>query len=500
MEGRARKPKRHNGGARKHARHSIRSSRHVAPTVAATPDDTKHTWRGRARHLAALLRASMDAVLIADRSGSVKIFNQAAERMFRCPAEEALGQPLARFLPGQAKESRAMAAVLIDEPTTINRVLRTVLARRADGEVFCAEAVLCWVDPAERDDCVVTLRDVSDRLRAEDSLHMLSRALGNTSDAVFVTDSDGVIKYVNPSFAELMAVTPEDAIGQRASAFKTDLHDEGFYKQLWETLQSGQVYRGVLVERARDGRLIHLEQTITPLRDDDGRITHFISNGRDVTSRVQTEAALRRLNEGLERQAKGIAQALHDEAGQLLTSAYIALANAKQELPPSSHDHLQVVKTRLDGIEEQLRRIAHELRPRILDDLGLVPALQFLADGITQRSGIAVSLESTLTSRLPALIETTIYRVAQEAFSNVRRHASADRVTIHLVHQFRQLRCMIVDNGVGFDTHATLIASQHDGMGLVSIRDRVEALGGTLDVRSAFGGGTQLIVTIPLED
>jgi two-component system NarL family sensor kinase len=234
------------------------------------------------------------------------------------------------------------------------------------------------------------------------------------------------------------------------------------------------------------------------------RMARPASNGTRRSGRTphhtRTGAALRRLNEALERQARDMSQALHDESGQLLTSAYIALAHAKRELPPSAAEQLDVVKAHLDGVEEQLRRLAHELRPRILDDLGLVPALKFLAEGIAQRSGMSVRLESRLTKRLPALIETAIYRVAQEALANTRRYASADRVTLRLVRKSRQLRFTVVDNGIGFEPSAARDGSPNEGMGLTSMRDRVEALEGTLGIRSARGGGMQLTAIIPMED
>jgi two-component system NarL family sensor kinase len=223
------------------------------------------------------------------------------------------------------------------------------------------------------------------------------------------------------------------------------------------------------------------------------------SHRETATPRVRSDRALRRLNEALERQARDMSQALHDEAGQLLTSAYIALAHAKRELPRSATKHLDAVKSQLDGIEEQLRRLAHELRPRILDDLGLVPALKFLADGVAQRSGMSVRIESRLRSRLPAIIETAIYRVAQEALANARRHASAGRVTLRLVRDSGQLRCTVVDNGIGFEPAAARDGSRNEGIGLTSMRDRVEALGGILEMQSAPGKGTQLTVIIPME-
>lgn len=209
--------------------------------------------------------------------------------------------------------------------------------------------------------------------------------------------------------------------------------------------------------------------------------------------------ALRRLSENLELQAKSIAQALHDEAGQLLTSAHIALADAARDLPPAARERLQEVKKHLESVEDQLRRIAHELHPRILDDIGLVPALRFLAEGIEKRRGISIVVDATLARRLPSLIETTLYRFAQEALTNVSKHAKATHVTIRLEHDATTLRCSIEDNGVGFDSEAVLARLGEQGFGLNGIRERLEALGGTVKFNSFPGRGTQLSITMPLE-
>jgi signal transduction histidine kinase len=139
------------------------------------------------------------------------------------------------------------------------------------------------------------------------------------------------------------------------------------------------------------------------------------------------------------------------------------------------------------------------LRPLILDDLGLVPALQFLADGVSQRSGIAVHVESTLARRVPPLLEATIYRFAQETLSNARRHAAASRVTIRLEHLGQRLRCAVIDDGVGFDAEATPRVGEERGMGLPSIRDRIAVLGGTFQLESAPGHGTEVTITLPVD-
>ena len=220
---------------------------------------------------------------------------------------------------------------------------------------------------------------------------------------------------------------------------------------------------------------------------------------RVVADHVQTEATLRRLNDSLERQAKRIAQALHDEASQLLAAAHISLAEAARDLPATARLRLQDVDSHLDGIEEQLRRLAHELRPRILDDLGLVPALEFLADGFGKRRGISVAVDAAL-DRLPPVIETTLYRVVQEALTNVAKHSHAAHVAIGLSHAPGILLCTINDDGVGFDPSATPGGASEPGFGLAGARDQITALGGTLQTYSAPGAGTELVIRIPVAE
>jgi len=247
-----------------------------------------------------------------------------------------------------------------------------------------------------------------------------------------------------------------------------------------------------------DHDLIDLNRTNLPIRDANGNIGDFIAAVHGVTDPIQTEAALRRLNDSLERQAKRIAQALHDEAGQLLAAAHMALAEAAHGLPASARERLQAVDSNLDGIEEQLRRLAHELRPLILDDLGLVPALRFLAEGFGMRRAISVTVDAALT-RLPAVIETTIYRVVQEALTNVGKHSRASHVGIGLFQAPRMLYCTIRDDGVGFGPSPMLPEVGERGFGLAGARDQITALGGTMAISSAPGAGTELTIIVPLE-
>ena len=215
----------------------------------------------------------------------------------------------------------------------------------------------------------------------------------------------------------------------------------------------------------------------------------------------ESNTALRRMNEALEEEAKRIAHALHDEAGQLLASVYIALDEAARDLGSPHRERLNEVRALLDQIQDQIRQLSHELRPTLLDDLGLVAALEFLAQGVTKRTGIDISVDADRDGRLPPLIETALYRIVREALNNVTRHAKAARVHVHLEKDAEAVRCSIRDDGVGFDANAVVETSSNGerGFGLVGIRERLEALNGTLQINSAPGFGTEVLVTVPLE-
>ncbi len=221
----------------------------------------------------------------------------------------------------------------------------------------------------------------------------------------------------------------------------------------------------------------------------------------EMAARAFQEAvtALRRVNETLEEEAKRIAHALHDEAGQLLASVHLALEEIASDLP-ATRERLQAARKLLDGIEDQLRRMSHELRPTILDDLGLAPALEFLAEGVSARSGVAVTIEAPNNRRLPPSVETALYRIVKEALTNVVRHAHASRARIEVGRKTRSVFCSIRDDGRGFDLSEVLSRKGGRGLGLAGIGERLRTLGGSLDINSAPGKGTELLITIPVEE
>jgi signal transduction histidine kinase len=210
-------------------------------------------------------------------------------------------------------------------------------------------------------------------------------------------------------------------------------------------------------------------------------------------------AVLHRMNDVLEDQAKRIAYALHGEASQLVASVHLALADVATRLPPDRVKEIQSVRGLLDQIEDRIRRISHELRPTILDDLGLVPAIEFLADGMSQRWGIPVTVRGTVGEGLPLTVETALYRAVQEGLTNVARHAQATQAEVTLQRSPVLITCAVRDDGRGIDPAAVGAAQGRRGLGLVEIRERMAALGGTLRLAPRADRGTEFIVEIPLE-
>jgi two-component system sensor histidine kinase UhpB len=210
-------------------------------------------------------------------------------------------------------------------------------------------------------------------------------------------------------------------------------------------------------------------------------------------------SALRQMNERLEQQIKSIAYSVHDEAGQLLAAVHLALASLTLELPAPQQEQIIQIEELLSEVERQLRQYSHELRPTVLDDLGWVPAIRFLAQGVSKRANLPIHVETELTDRLPAPAETAIYRVVQEALNNIVKHSGATAVWISAEKAEGVLRCSVRDNGSGFSVASVRSDGQRRGLGLSSMKERLNAVGGALHIESSPGNGTQLLMTLPLE-
>jgi len=210
-------------------------------------------------------------------------------------------------------------------------------------------------------------------------------------------------------------------------------------------------------------------------------------------------AALRHINDVLEQEVRRIAHVLHDEAGQSLFAAQISLAMMERKVDPPVVQDLRNVSNVLNQAGEQLRVLSHQLRPTILDDLGLVPAIDHLAKGIFKQTGIPVSVRSSIQRRCPPSIEAALFRVVQEGLANMTKHSRATNAEVVLEREGPSLRCTVRDNGIGFDTGNGPDATTTAGLGLLGIRERLDSIGGTLHLQSQPGKGTALLINIPCE-
>jgi signal transduction histidine kinase len=202
------------------------------------------------------------------------------------------------------------------------------------------------------------------------------------------------------------------------------------------------------------------------------------------------------LHHALEEQARRIAHALHDEAGQLLAAIGMAVDDLGRELP-TAVARLSTIKDLISLVGLQLRRVAYELRPTILDHLGLVPALYALVDRVRQDGGLHIVFDAALPV-CPADVSVALYRMVQEGLTNVVRHARAENVRARIWIAADAVHCTIEDDGQGFDVHV-MAADPAGGFGLLGMRERITALGGTLTIDSSPGAGTQLGAAIPVE-
>lgn len=193
-----------------------------------------------------------------------------------------------------------------------------------------------------------------------------------------------------------------------------------------------------------------------------------------------------------------LARELHDEAAQSLTSLLVRLRLLERaHNPEEAQQRVQELRELTARALEDVRRVALDLRPTILDDLGLGPALEWRVDEFNKEGAMQASIRvSGMERRLPRETELTLYRVGQEALSNVSRHAQADHVAITLQRSDGIVELEVRDDGVGFDPENVHPATGH-GLGLVGIRERVATIGGTLAVHSRPGGGASIVARVP---
>lgn len=244
------------------------------------------------QELSTILHNMQDTYYRTDRDGMLTRISDSVIRLLGYTPEELLGKPL---------------AALYHDPLGRNHFLSAL--HKAGGELHSYEALLrgkhgepVWVSTNahfyfDEDGKVLgvegTTRNITEQKQTEAEMQILSGALHQTADLVMVTDRNGIISYVNPAFTEITGFTAEEVIGRKPNLLKSDRQPDEFYKSLWQILLSGKAFSDVFINRRKSGELYYEEKTITPIRDTDNNITHFVATGKDISERMRTQERLR---------------------------------------------------------------------------------------------------------------------------------------------------------------------------------------------------------------
>jgi PAS domain S-box-containing protein len=343
------------------------------------------------------------------------------------------------------------------------------------------------------------------------------RLFDSNRDGLYVVDMQGHCLDANPAACQMLGYNREELLAldvYQIGSDGEDLSPEGrsrFLERLQPVLRD--TVSGFEAELIRkDGEQVPVELSMTPLVF--GGREAALASVRDITQRKQAEEELRASREQLKRLArqlvsaqederKRLAHALHDEAGQALTALKIGLELMSQDLEepcaflrPRMDDAVSLT----DQTTHRIRLLAQDLRPPALDSLGLSHTLEGFCREFAQRTRLGVDYQGTDLPQLPEEVNITLYRFLQEAMTNVARHARANEVDVALQSDAEAIRLSVEDDGRGFDLHTRPAThGRPQGMGLLGMQERVESLGGRLEVVSEPGQGTRLTACIPLK-
>lgn len=319
-------------------------------------------------------------------------------------------------------------------------------------------------------------------------------ALG-VSSIVAITDKSGKIKYVNDKFIEISKYSKEELIGQDHRIINSGYHPKSFFRDLWQTISNGYVWTGEIRNRAKDGSYYWVNTTIVPFLDENDKPYQYLALRNEVTKLKLVEQELKdmmvKVMEVQEEERKRISSELHDGIGQSLFSFMIQIDRMLAD--HSELTELQQLRSNVASMMQDVRGMAWELRPSVLDDLGVEPAIKTYIENFTEHFGIQVHLEGHLKERLGSMKETVIYRIIQEGLTNIAKYADVDDAVITFTDDSKKVIIIIRDQGIGFD-RAELV---HSGVGLFSMEERANSVGGSLQVDSVLGKGTTLTLSIP---
>ncbi len=464
-----------------------------------------------AARLAGLLDSAMDAIISVDETQTIVLYNRAAEKIFGWPAAQVRGQPLTMLLPDRFKAGHTEHVRRFGATGVTSRRMsgsQVVYGLRASGEEFPVDASISQIDTPEGKLYTVVLRDVTERVQAEQEQNRLAARLSglvdSAMDGIITIDETQRIVLYNRAAEKIFGWSALQVMGRTLDMLIPPRYRPGHKGQVRRFGETGVTSRRmgdqtVLYGLRSNGQEFPIEASISQVDTPEGKLYTVIL--RDVTERVRAQhelASFAAEASGVREQEKSrIARELHDELAQQLTALKMDTIWLKDNAATDDKVRAKLADmlAMLDTSVAAVRRIAADLRPLVLDDLGLVPAIEWLVENFTKRHGIACALEIDGELELQEPYATAVFRIVQESLVNVAKHAQASRAQVRVAMQGRDLTLTVQDDGRGFNLEDP---RKPQSLGLVGLRERAHLLRGDVRVASRPGEGTRIEATIPI--
>jgi two-component system, NarL family, sensor kinase len=383
-----------------------------------------------------------------------------------------------------------------------SRELAELRARLAD-----AEEMLRAIRSGEVDAVVVAGKKGAQVFTLQGAEHDYRVLIESMNEGALTITANKMILYANRCFARMVKCPLEQVMGGSLRRFLSAEDRAKLRPLLKRMTKSGSKLQVLL--NAADGSQMPAQISIRPLPKNGLNPATISMVVTDMTLARRNEELLRALSHRLvqaqEAERGRVALELHDHITQLLCAILVRsqmLADGLSERDESSKSEAIKLRDMLGQTAEEVERISRNLRPSVLDELGLVAVLRDTTAQFSVRTGVALKLACVqLTARLPAGTELTLYRILQEALSNVEKHAAARHVTVCLKQQGGFVELAVKDDGIGFDADSPRAKGEgKGGLGLLSMRERAIFVNGALNIISAPGKGTNIVAQVPLND
>ncbi len=346
-----------------------------------------------------------------------------------------------------------------------------------------------------------SLLDITERKKTEEKLKILNTALEAAANAIVVTDKSGKIIWLNKAFVKLTGFDANETIGKSPGELvKSGKHDEKFYANMWDTILKGYIWSGEIINKRKDASFYTEYMTITPVEEKNNDISHFIAVKQDITEKKETDRKiLNAIISTEEKERKSFSQELHDGLGPMLSTIKIYFQWLAETTDSEKREN--IVNTGIQNINDAIqavREISNKLSPRILDNAGLIQAMKYFINQLNKTRKIKIQISSDSERRYNLHMEVTLYRILSELINNTLKYANAKNISIKITNDLEINRLFIIykDDGKGFDVDETLKSKK--GMGLHSMKQRVETLNGIIVFDSSKHSHLTVRIELPI--